>query len=233
MPPRSRTRSRPSARRPRWPGEQQRTSPRARRSGGPLRRRSCRKRRPTTSARPILALRRSGPATGRSSGAPIVRGGLGARPFFLDYGGELLAPPPPAFGSAQYLAALAEIRNFSDTRTPEQLAIARKWVPFSGRSSTWLATDLIVQVPPLRARRRAHPRVREHGGLRRDHRVLLDEVPLLVHPPVAGRPGDHDAGRAAEPPVVSVGPLVRNRGVPGRPRHGIPERARHAGRTGR
>ncbi|MEY2920164.1 MAG: hypothetical protein RL261_1469 [Pseudomonadota bacterium] len=86
-----------------------------------------------------------GPGYWKSSGAPIVRGGLGARPFFLDYGGELLAPPPPAFGSAEYLAALAEIRNFSDTRTAEQLAIARKWVPFSGPVFDLLATDLIVK----------------------------------------------------------------------------------------
>lgn len=86
-----------------------------------------------------------GPQYWRSSGAPTVRGGLGARPFFLDYGGELLAPPPPAFGSPAYLAALAEIRAFSDNRTPEQLAIARKWVPFSGPIYDLLATDLIVQ----------------------------------------------------------------------------------------
>jgi len=86
-----------------------------------------------------------GPGYWVSSGAAIVRGGLGARPFFLDYGGELLAPPPPAFGSAEYLVALAEIRNFSDTRTPEQLASARKWVPFSGPIFDLLATDLIVQ----------------------------------------------------------------------------------------
>ena len=86
-----------------------------------------------------------GPGYWVSSGAPIVRGGLGARPFFLDYGGELLAPPPPAFGSAAYLAALAEIRNLSDNRTPEQLAIAAKWVPFSGVVLNGVATDLIVR----------------------------------------------------------------------------------------
>jgi hypothetical protein len=86
-----------------------------------------------------------GPGYWTSSGAAIVRGGLGARPFFLDYGGELLAPPPPAFGSAEYLAALSEIRAFSDTRTAEQLATARKWVPFSGPIFDLLATDLIVK----------------------------------------------------------------------------------------
>jgi membrane-associated phospholipid phosphatase len=86
-----------------------------------------------------------GPQYWRSSGAATVRGGLGARPFFLDYGGELLAPAPPVFGSPAHLAALAEIRDFSDNRTAEQLAIAQKWVPFSGPIYDLLATDLIVR----------------------------------------------------------------------------------------
>jgi hypothetical protein len=86
-----------------------------------------------------------GPGYWISSGAPIVRGGLGARPFFLDYGGELLAPPPPAFGSPAFNAALAEIRSISDSRTAEQIAIARKWIPFSGPVFAPIATDLIVR----------------------------------------------------------------------------------------
>jgi membrane-associated phospholipid phosphatase len=79
------------------------------------------------------------------SATPSVRGGYGARPFFISYGGDLLAPPPPAFGSPAYLAALAEVRTISETRTAEQLAIAAKWVPFSGVLFDLLATDLIVK----------------------------------------------------------------------------------------
>jgi hypothetical protein len=86
-----------------------------------------------------------GPGFWISSGAPTVRGGLGARPFFLDYGGELLAPPPPAFGSPAFNAALTEIRSISDSRTAEQIAIARKWIPFSGPVFAPIATDLIVR----------------------------------------------------------------------------------------
>jgi membrane-associated phospholipid phosphatase len=86
-----------------------------------------------------------GPGYWISAAAPIVRGGYGARPFFLDYGGELLSPPPPAFGSADYLSALAEIRTISETRTQDQLDIARKWVPFSGPIFDLVATDLIVK----------------------------------------------------------------------------------------
>jgi membrane-associated phospholipid phosphatase len=78
-----------------------------------------------------------------SSGAPIVRGGLGARPFFLTSGSELRLPPPPAFGSAEYLTGLAEVRALSDGRTAAQVALAQKWVPFSGILFNGIATDLI------------------------------------------------------------------------------------------
>jgi membrane-associated phospholipid phosphatase len=54
------------------------------------------------------------------------------RPFFMTSGSQFRPGPPPAFGSPAYLAALAEIRNFSDTRTPEQLAIARYWAGTTG-----------------------------------------------------------------------------------------------------
>ncbi len=73
----------------------------------------------------------------------IVRAGYGARPFFLTSNTELISPPPPAFGSAVYLAALAEVRTTTDNRTPAQLAIARKWVPFAGVVFDLVAGDLI------------------------------------------------------------------------------------------
>lgn len=78
-----------------------------------------------------------------SSGSPIVRGGLGARPFFLTSGNELRLPPPPAFGSTEFLSALAEVRAFSDTRTADQIVTTRAWVPFSGVVFNGIATTLI------------------------------------------------------------------------------------------
>lgn len=86
-----------------------------------------------------------GPGYWTSSGAPTVRGGLGARPFFLTSGSELRLqiPAPPAFGSQAFLDGLAEVRAFSLTRTPEQTAITLKWVPFSGPLFNGIATDLI------------------------------------------------------------------------------------------
>lgn len=78
-----------------------------------------------------------------TNGTPAVRGNLGARPFFLRSGSELRAGPPPAFGSAAYLAALSEVRTLSQNRTPEQLAIVRKWVPFASPPFDSLTADLI------------------------------------------------------------------------------------------
>ena len=60
-------------------------------------------------------------------GTNPVRGGFGARPFYLISGDELRPPPPPVFGSEEYLEALAEVRHIADTRTPEQIAIAQYW----------------------------------------------------------------------------------------------------------
>ena len=54
------------------------------------------------------------------------------RPFFMESGDQFRPPPPPAFGSAEFRAALDEIRRFSDTRTPEQLAIAERWAMTTG-----------------------------------------------------------------------------------------------------
>ena len=81
------------------------------------------------------------------TGGPIARGNLGARPFFLASADEFRPPPPPAFGSPAFLAALAEVRQISDTRTAEQLAIARFWntnqSPVSNAATNELAVELI------------------------------------------------------------------------------------------
>jgi len=97
----------------------------------------------------------TGPGYWVSSGAPIVRGGLGARPFFLTSGSELRLPAPPAFGSAEFASALSETRAFSDNRTAAQIAITQSWVPFSGVVFNTIAADLIDKYnrPELEAAR--------------------------------------------------------------------------------
>lgn len=84
-----------------------------------------------------------GPGFWVSSGAPIVRGNFGARPFFLRSGSEIRLGPPPAFGSPAFTAALGEVRQLSDSRTDDQVALTLKWVPFSGPVFNGIATDLI------------------------------------------------------------------------------------------
>lgn len=54
------------------------------------------------------------------------------RPFFMTSGDQFRPPPPPAFGSTEFLAALEEIRRISDNRTPEQLRIAQFWALTTG-----------------------------------------------------------------------------------------------------
>ncbi len=82
------------------------------------------------------------------NGGPMARGGLGARPVFLSSGNEFRPAPPPAYGSTEFLAALAEVRHIADTRTAEQIAIANFWnVNQSARSQAAmmaLARELIV-----------------------------------------------------------------------------------------
>lgn len=82
------------------------------------------------------------------NGGPIARGNLGARPLFLAAADEFRPEPPPAFGSAQFTAALAEVRGIADTRTAEQLAIALFWnanqSPRSQAAFMEIARELIV-----------------------------------------------------------------------------------------
>ncbi|HSQ31854.1 MAG TPA: vanadium-dependent haloperoxidase [Gemmatimonadaceae bacterium] len=50
-----------------------------------------------------------------------------AKPFFLTSGGQLRPAAPPAFGSPDYLAGLAEVRQIADARTAVQDSIAKFW----------------------------------------------------------------------------------------------------------
>jgi membrane-associated phospholipid phosphatase len=83
---------------------------------------------------------------------PVARGGFGARPFFLSSGSEFRAPPPPAFGSPAFVAALAEVKQISVTRTPEQIAIAQFWHLFQSPTNASVLNNLAVEL--LRTHRR-------------------------------------------------------------------------------
>ena len=81
------------------------------------------------------------------------------RPFFLKSGSQFRPPPPPSCESAEFKAALAEVRHLSDTRTPEQLAIAQYWAGTTGSlvAGLWNAkvSDLITR-HRLSERRASH-----------------------------------------------------------------------------
>jgi membrane-associated phospholipid phosphatase len=81
--------------------------------------------------------------------ATIVRSLYGVRPFFLTSADQLRPPPPPTIGSPEYLAAVAEVQAISDTRTPEQVAIANTWntatAPFTTGTLNLIADRLIVE----------------------------------------------------------------------------------------
>jgi membrane-associated phospholipid phosphatase len=89
-----------------------------------------------------------GPGFWLWTGGPIARSGLGARPVFLSTGSEFRPAPPPAYGSAEFVSALAEVRHIADTRTAEQIAIANYWnvnqSPRSEAAMMALARELIV-----------------------------------------------------------------------------------------
>lgn len=62
------------------------------------------------------------------SSTPPVGGAWGqARTYFLLSGAQFRPPPPPAFGSSEFIAGLTEVRQISETRTPEQEANAKFW----------------------------------------------------------------------------------------------------------
>src|SRR5437016_10254565 len=67
---------------------------------------------------------------------PPANGPLpGMRPFFPRSADQFRPAPPPAFGSPDYLAALAEVRSISDTRTADQVNIALSCAKGAGTSS--------------------------------------------------------------------------------------------------
>lgn len=90
-----------------------------------------------------------GPGYWVSSASPIVRSLTGVRPFFLTSASQLRPPPPPAFGSPEFAAALAEVRTISDTRTPTQLSLAQFWntstPPFTAGALNLIIDDLIEE----------------------------------------------------------------------------------------
>jgi hypothetical protein len=69
----------------------------------------------------------TGPGIWSSPNPPVGPGFGQAQTWFLLSGSQFRPASPPAFDSPGFLAALAEVRQVSDTRTPEQHALAVYW----------------------------------------------------------------------------------------------------------
>jgi membrane-associated phospholipid phosphatase len=81
--------------------------------------------------------------TTNAPGLPVAGGQFpGITPWFLRSAHQFRPGPPPAFGSADFNTALAEIRHISDTRTAEQTQIAAFWALNAGTPTAagfWLS----------------------------------------------------------------------------------------------
>ena len=81
---------------------------------------------------------------GSWTGVNTQRGFYGARTFALTSGDQFRPGPPPAFGSAQFTAALNEVRALSAALTSSQLAVAQFWAPNGPAYMNAIAADMIV-----------------------------------------------------------------------------------------
>ena len=81
---------------------------------------------------------------GNWTGVNPVRAMYGARTFALESGDQFRPPPPPAFGSAAFNAALQEIRTISAGLTGTQLTIAQFWATRGPQYMNEIASEMIV-----------------------------------------------------------------------------------------
>ncbi len=81
---------------------------------------------------------------GNWTGVNSIRGLYGTRTFALTSGDQFRPGPPPAFGSPEFLAALAEVRAITDGLTPAQLAIAVFWAARGPAFMNSVAAEMIV-----------------------------------------------------------------------------------------
>src|SRR5438034_11600933 len=89
--------------------------------------------------------------TTNAPGLPVAGGDMpGVTPWFLTSASQFRPGPPPAFGSAEFLDALAEIRTISDSRTTTQIQTAAYWALNAG---TVTAAGFWLQVARSEERR--------------------------------------------------------------------------------
>jgi membrane-associated phospholipid phosphatase len=82
---------------------------------------------------------------GSWTGVNSLRGLYGARTFALTSGDQFRPAPPPAFGSAEFNAALAEVHAFTNGLTPAQMALALDWAPKGPAYLNGFAGELLLR----------------------------------------------------------------------------------------
>lgn len=82
---------------------------------------------------------------GSWTGVNTLRGLYGARTFALTSGDQFRPPPPPAFGSAEFNAALAEVRALTNALTSAQLALVTGWAPKGPAYLNGFAGEMLVK----------------------------------------------------------------------------------------
>jgi membrane-associated phospholipid phosphatase len=73
-----------------------------------------------------------------------IRGLIGVRTFALTSDDQFRSPPPPAYMSQEYNAALKEVRAMSDTGNAAMLTIAQFWAANGPAYLNKVASDLLV-----------------------------------------------------------------------------------------
>jgi hypothetical protein len=65
-------------------------------------------------------------------GPPLLPAWGQVRPWLMESGSQFRPAPPPAFGSQEFLSAVAEVRRITSELTPEQRRIAEFWADGAG-----------------------------------------------------------------------------------------------------
>ena len=77
------------------------------------------------------------------------------RPYFLETQSQFRSAPPPLYGSDEFWHELAFVRHTTDSRTPEQAAIANRWN--RATYGSWMARgDSLAEVNGLDERETTH-----------------------------------------------------------------------------
>ena len=125
-------------------------------------------------------------------------------------GDQFRPAPPPAPGSPEFQTDLAEIRLLSDTRTPEQLAIAQFWAPKAATYMNEVGAGMIV-AHKVKEREAAHILALANMAAFDAHIGCWDaKLTYWFFRPYQADPSDHHSNREAHSLVVHQRALLQH-----------------------